>query len=236
MTNIVCGDRLGQKEDAWLELPLARLYASLLISRSSSFWIGGRLSFATWCTALLDDGALEVSGPWFSAAAHRPINDRVLRDLQWRGVERVRFELVAEQPTADAQADGFPGAIYLPAMADLTQWSLSQVRGSMRDEVARKLRDVHRPGAHRSVAQALESLDCSSFPPVLQSRWRKAIEMLEPYYAAGVRRQKLVLKCDQLGSGFVRRVAMVLGRRRWFPDEAAARACLSRSWRRSALR
>lgn len=82
------------RSSAELGEPLCRAYLAVFFRSSRPFAVAGAPTVATYCTGLLADGSLEISGPWI-LPCRSTARSIALQEISRRGVEKIGFEVAA---------------------------------------------------------------------------------------------------------------------------------------------
>ena len=78
------------------------------LDRARTFHVAGRRTTAIWCVGVLNNGLIEISGPWLSVCNRSKTRLTALHELSRRGVECIRFEVPDGGPTASGKPNLVP--------------------------------------------------------------------------------------------------------------------------------
>jgi len=132
---------------------------------------------------VLPDGRREVLGFWlFGAEGESARNwEEVLKDLQRRGVKRVRIFVTDDLPgLGEAIKKVFPGADWQLCVLHAVRESLSQVRKRDREALAQDLKAIYRAEEMEGARRALDRLRSrwgEIYPKVVE-RWEREAKNL----------------------------------------------------------
>ena len=188
----------------------------------------------------LEGGESEMLGAWLEPTSVQTMYQKILEDLESRGVEKIRF-FVCNDP-AEARADArlaYPGMTVLPSVGHLLRESLALVAPRDRRPVAKALRAFGAAGSAEAARDVLSGLAIGPLGvsyPALVERWDAALEALGPLYALTPRLRRVLVLGDAIVQQLHQSLTRAVARHGSFADREAAMSFLAEALRRAQRR
>ena len=213
---------------AWQQRPLEPVYIAVVLD-------GLRVKIRTeglvqqqviyLALGIRPSGEKEVLGFWLAAAEGAAIWQRVLSDLQGRGVQDILIALVDGLPGfPDAIHAVFPQTVVHQCVVHLVRQSLAQVNWRERKAVASALRGIYQAPGEAAAQQALADWAASPLGqahPEITALWQRHWERLAPALAYPVPVRRLLYSTNAIES-LHRTLRKSLKVRGHFPSAEAA--------------
>lgn len=184
-------------------------------------------------------GAKEVLGLWLAQAESAAFWQRVLTELQGRGVRDILIAMIDGLSGFPAAITAvFPRTVIHQCVVHLVRQSLQYVNWKERKAVARQLRAIYQAASEASAWTALAALEASPTHqryPQIAPRWHRHWEGLAPALAYPLAVRRLVYSTNAIESLHMtlRKSLKIRGH---FPSDAAASKLLFLALRNAVLR
>lgn len=213
---------------AWQQRPLEPVYIAVVLD-------GLRVKIRTeglvqqqviyLALGVRPSGEKEVLGFWLAAAEGAAFWQRVLSDLQGRGVQDILIALIDGLPGFPAAIHAvFPQTVVHQCVVHLVRQSLAQVNWRERKAVASALRAVYQAPSEAAAQQALTEWAASPLGqahPEITALWQRHWERLAPALAYPVPVRRLLYSTNAIES-LHRTLRKSLKVRGHFPSAEAA--------------
>lgn len=184
-------------------------------------------------------GTKEVLGFWLAPTETASFWQRVLTELQGRGVADILIALVDGLTGFPAALEAvFPEAVVHQCVVHLVRQSLSAVGWKERKAVARELRAIYQAPSEAAAAAALERFAASSWGqrfPEIPALWRRHWARVGPLFQYPLPVRRLLYSTNAIES-LNRQLRKALKVRGHFPSDEAASKLLYLALRNATLR
>jgi putative transposase len=235
-------DEVLQEVAAWQQRPLEPVYIAVVFDALRvKIRDEGLVQHKAVYLALgvLPSGGKEILGFWIAQAEGAAFWQRVMSELQGRGVRDILIALIDGLTGFPAAIQAvFPATVIHQCVVHLVRQSLQHVRWTDRKAIARQLRAIYQApseAAARTALAALEASPTGATHPEIAALWHRHWERLAPALAYPMAVRRLLYSTNAIESlhMILRKTLKVRGH---FPTDEAASKLLYLALQHATLR